>query len=72
MNTDEGESWTLADGELWTLTFRVLPDAVPAAIRVRRLLKTALRRDRLRCVGQVVHDKQIEAILFKKNGKRSR
>jgi hypothetical protein len=33
-----------------TLTFRPLEDTVPVAVRVRALLKTALRRDRLRCV----------------------
>jgi hypothetical protein len=34
------------------LTFRPLPDAedVPVGVRVRQLIKTALRRDRLRCV----------------------
>jgi hypothetical protein len=34
------------------LTFRPLPDAedVPVGVRVRQLLRTALRRDRLRCV----------------------
>lgn len=34
------------------LTFRPLPDAedVPVGVRVRQLLRTALRRDRLKCV----------------------
>jgi hypothetical protein len=32
------------------LTLEPLPCSVPVRIRVRQLLKTALRRDRLRCV----------------------
>ncbi len=33
------------------LTFRPLADSVPAAIRLRRLLKIALRQLNLRCVA---------------------
>jgi hypothetical protein len=33
-----------------TLTFRPLPDDVPVAVRIRHLLKYALRAQRLRCV----------------------
>jgi hypothetical protein len=33
------------------LIFRALEDTVPLAVRLRALLKTALRRDRLRCVA---------------------
>jgi hypothetical protein len=36
--------------DTYTLTFRPLPDEAPAAIRVRRLLKHALRALRLKCV----------------------
>ena len=34
------------------ITFRPLPDReqVPVGVRVRKLLRTALRRDRLRCL----------------------
>lgn len=34
----------------WILTFRPEGDGPPDAIRVRRLLKDALRRHRLRCI----------------------
>jgi hypothetical protein len=37
-------------GELWCLTFRVLPRHTSGAIRVRRLLKYALRCLGLKCV----------------------
>lgn len=37
--------------ERWTFTFEPLPDEVPVAVRMRLLLKTALRRLRLKCVG---------------------
>ena len=37
-------------GELWTFTIRVSPGNTPGAIRVRRLLKYALRSLGLRCV----------------------
>jgi hypothetical protein len=37
--------------ELWYITLKPLPDDVPVAVRIRALLKTALRRDRLRCVS---------------------
>lgn len=47
-----------------TITFRPLPDAeeVPVAVRVRRLLRTALRRDRLRClkVEGLPEDKKVD------------
>jgi hypothetical protein len=36
-----------------TLTFRPLPDDVPVSVRVRHLLKYALRAQRLRCVAMV-------------------
>jgi hypothetical protein len=32
------------------LTLEPIPHEIPVAIRLRQLLKTALRRDRLRCV----------------------
>ena len=35
----------------FTITFRALPDAFPAAVRVRRMLKYALRVCGLRNVG---------------------
>jgi hypothetical protein len=35
--------------ELWTLTFETLLDKTPVAVRVRRLVKYALRCQRLRC-----------------------
>jgi hypothetical protein len=35
---------------MFRLTFRALPGSVPAEIRLRHLLKTAGRRDGLRCV----------------------
>jgi hypothetical protein len=41
------------EGEI-VLRFVPLPDDVPVGVRVRALLKTALRRDRLRCVGQTL------------------
>lgn len=34
----------------WTIIFRPEGDGPPDAIRVRRLLKTALRHHRLRCI----------------------
>jgi hypothetical protein len=40
----------MADEREWRLIFLPLPDDVPAAIRIRRLLKTALRQLRLKCV----------------------
>lgn len=35
-----------------TITFRALPDRhnTPVSVRIRALLKTALRRDRLKCL----------------------
>jgi len=36
---------------LYRITVRALPDAVPAAARLRRLLTYALRVCRIRCVG---------------------
>jgi hypothetical protein len=41
------------DTELLYLILRPLPDPghIPVAVRLRMLLKTALRRDKLRCVG---------------------
>jgi hypothetical protein len=38
------------DGELWCLTLRVLPRHTSGAVRVRRLLKYALRGLGLKCV----------------------
>ena len=35
----------------YILRFRALPDAVPSIIRLRRLLKMALRVFRLRCIS---------------------
>jgi hypothetical protein len=40
-----------ADRERFTLTVEALPDDVPAAVRLRSLLKRALRSFRLRCVS---------------------
>jgi hypothetical protein len=37
--------------EQWTLTFTPLADAVPAEVRVRQLLKYALRAQRLKCIN---------------------
>lgn len=37
-------------GEKWSFTFRVLPRDTPGAIRVRRLLKFALRTLGLKCI----------------------
>jgi hypothetical protein len=36
---------------IFVVTFRALrdPDGIPAAVRLRATLRTALRRDRLRC-----------------------
>lgn len=42
--------------ETWTITFRPLKSEVPAAIRVRQLLKYALRVQGLRNMGAVVRD----------------
>jgi hypothetical protein len=39
-----------AERETWTLVFQALPSWEPAPVRIRRLLKTAVRRDRLRCL----------------------
>jgi hypothetical protein len=46
----------MADGrhegrERVLLELEALPDPAPVAVRLRNLLKTALRRDRLRCVS---------------------
>ena len=41
----------MPDPDLIVLVLKPLPDDVPVAVRVRALLKTALRRDRLRCVS---------------------
>jgi hypothetical protein len=40
------------DRPVIVITFRALPDRhdVPVGVRVRQLLRTALRRDRLKCV----------------------
>jgi hypothetical protein len=35
----------------WTLVFEALPDPAPVAVRVRGLLKRALRSYRLKCVA---------------------
>jgi hypothetical protein len=43
------------------ITLEALPSEIPVAARVRSLLKTALRRDRLRCVrigGDALADAQ--------------
>ena len=37
-------------GDQWAFVFQALPDSVPAANRVRTLLKIAGRRLRLKCV----------------------
>lgn len=37
-------------GELWSFTVKVLPWTTPGAVRVRRLLKFALRQLGLKCV----------------------
>jgi hypothetical protein len=37
--------------ERWVLVFTVEPGDVPAAVRVKQLLKTALRRHGLVCLG---------------------
>jgi len=41
---------TLAAPERFTLVLQALPDGVPAIIRLRRVLKAALRSYGLRCV----------------------
>lgn len=38
------------DSQQIVITLEPMPDTVPVANRLRALLKTALRRDRLRCV----------------------
>ena len=40
----------------WTLTFRATGQGPPVAIRVRRLLKAALRSYGLRCISHVHPD----------------
>ena len=40
----------------WTLTFRPEGDGPPAEVRIRRLLKDAIRRHRLRCVDVVTSE----------------
>ena len=37
--------------QVWSFSFRALPDSVPEAIRYRRLLKFALRTLGLKCTG---------------------
>lgn len=37
------------DPEKWVIVLRALPDPVPSAVRMRKLLKTALRSLGLRC-----------------------
>ena len=37
--------------ERFVITLEALPDGVPAEVRLRRLLKHALRALKLRCVG---------------------
>jgi hypothetical protein len=39
------------DPDEWVIVLRALPSVVPAAIRVRHLLKRALRDWNLRCVS---------------------
>jgi hypothetical protein len=36
--------------EIWTLTFRPLPSPIPPELRIKALLKRALRQHGLRCV----------------------
>lgn len=38
-------------GDVWILEFKTLPSDIPAAIRVRALLKRALRDWKLKCVA---------------------
>ena len=40
-----------ADADVWTLSFKATGEGPPVEIRVRRLLKTALRAYGLRCCG---------------------
>jgi hypothetical protein len=48
--------------ETWTLSFTPLADDVPAEVRVRHLLKFALRAQRLKCVKIDANEvKQFEA-----------
>jgi hypothetical protein len=37
--------------EVWTLSFKATGNGPPAEIRIRQLLKVALRRFGLKCVG---------------------
>ena len=42
----------MTDGDTVTLTLKFLPDdGTPPAVRLRMLLKSALRRHRMRCVS---------------------
>jgi hypothetical protein len=53
---------TPSQPEQWTLTFLPLTDEVPIEVRVRQLLKYALRAQRLRCVKIDANEvKQFEA-----------
>lgn len=42
---------TDANKDTWVIEFVALPDAVPAAIRVRRWLKIGLRALKLKCTS---------------------
>jgi hypothetical protein len=44
--------------ERFIITFRTLPDEVPPEIRLRRLLKLALRKFNFRCTAIEQHDQQ--------------
>jgi hypothetical protein len=59
MSNDTSNPTAPKPGEI-VLVLRPMPCNVPVAIRLRQLLKTALRRDRLRCVkvdGDALDDK---------------
>ena len=47
------------DGRI-VIVFKPLPDTVPANVRIRRLLKYALRAMRLKCVS-IIPDEREEA-----------
>jgi hypothetical protein len=51
--------WQHPGGEQVEIRLRALPDSVPFAIRLRQLLKHALRSCRLRCLG--VKDLPVDA-----------
>jgi hypothetical protein len=57
------------DASEWVLTFRPLADAIPSELRIRRLLKFALRSLKLRCVrlGQPPASSALKTVSKEKN-----